>query len=374
MRLKVTKIIAVAIIILISNSLGFSQNNQDSIKISSDEIKKFIENSNVSAQIFLGYRYYEEGKNNFNEFAIKRGYITFRKSINKYISGRITPDITIDKEGDGMGDVEMRLKYCYMEFKTPGGKFFSDPSILFGEVFTPWIEFEEKINSYRVQGSHYLDRVGIISSADFGTVFTTLFGGKMDETYQKQVSKSYPGKFGSMAIGVYNGGGYHALEENNNKTFQWRFTLRPLTNHLPGLQLSYLGATGKGNTSLNPEWNLRSGHLSYEHQRFILTGQIYKSKGDFEGILSDSTGNAYNNNGYSLFSEVKLFEKKISIFGRYDFQKVNMDGNFINSKRLIGGIAYHIYGKNKIIIDFDHFPTTGKENVGIIELMVELAF
>jgi len=121
-------------------------------------------------------------------------------------------------------------------------------------VPTPWIEFEEKINSYRVVASHFLDETKIFPSADFGANASMLFGGLIDESYQKRVSAAYPGRYGSMVIGVYNGRGYHALGKNNNKTLQWRITMRPLPDHVPGMQLSYTGAYGKGNTNLYPQW------------------------------------------------------------------------------------------------------------------------
>lgn len=366
-------LVLAGILTLCNNKEGFAQEKKDTIGISTQELKKLLDNSNVSTQIFLGYRYYEEGKDNFNEFAVKRGYITFKKSINKYISGRITPDITIDKEGDGMGDVEMRLKYCYMEFKSSSWEIFTEPSVLFGEVFTPWLEFEEKINEYRVQGAHYLDRVGATSSADFGVIATSLLGGKMDETYQKEVSKGYPGRYGSVAFGIFNGGGYHAIEQNSNKTIQWRLTLRPLPGQIPGLQLSYTGAHGKGNTNLNPNWDMHSAVVSFEHRYFNLTAQILKAKGDFEGIMADANGNSYSNGGHSLFGEIKMFNEKVSLFGRYDYHSVDKVSNTVNTKRFIGGLAYHIYGRNKIVIDFDHQMVTGKDDVGIVEFVVELA-
>jgi hypothetical protein len=372
----INKLISFALtgcLILFTTHNSFAQGKKDTIGISTQELKKLLDNSSVSTQIFLGYRYYEEGKDNYNEFAVKRGYITFKKSINKYISGRITPDITIDKEGDGMGDVEMRLKYCFMEFKSPDWKIFTEPSILFGQVYTPWLEFEEKINEYRVQGSHYLDRIGATSSADFGVITTTLIGGKMDETYQKEVSKGYPGRYGSIAIGVFNGGGYHAIEQNNNKTVQWRLTLRPLPKQIPGLQLSYTGAHGKGNTDLYPDWDMHSAVVSFEHRHFNLTAQLLKAKGDFEGIMADANGNSYSNSGHCLFGEVKMFNRKVSLFGRYDYHSVDKVGNVVNTKRFIGGLAYHIYGRNKIVIDFDHQMVTGKDDLGIVEFVVELA-
>lgn len=345
----------------------------DSIYQQNQKILKILESSSLSTQIFLGFRYFEEGGNNFNEFTVKRGYINFQKSLNKHLSGRITPDLTVDKEGDGEGDLEMRLKYCYMELKDDGNYwFFSSPSLVVGEVFTPWISFEERINVYRVVGSHFLDKTTIVSSADFGLTATALIGDKLDKTYQKEVSNVYPGRYGSFAFGIYNGGGYHAPEQNNNKTIQWRLTLRPLPEIITGLQLSYTGAHGKGNTDLNPSWNINSGAISYENHFLTLTGQYFKGTGNHQGNFADSLGNAYDVDGYSTFAEIKLFKKKLSLFGRYDYMNTNKGTDKVKSTQEIVGIAYHIYGKNKVVLDFNRNSQAG-ESIGVVELMIELA-
>ncbi|BDX36945.1 hypothetical protein CYCD_03000 [Tenuifilaceae bacterium CYCD] len=368
------KYLSLSIIIVVLGSLNvFSQTLADSIYQQNQRILKILESSSVSTQIFLGFRYYEEENKNYNEFTIKRGYITFQKSLNNHISGRITPDLTVDQEGDGMGDLEMRLKYCYMELKDDEEYgIFSNPKLLVGEVFTPWIEFEEKINEYRVIGSHFMDKTAILSSADFGIVTTALLGGKVNESYQKQVSKAYPGKYGSIALGIFNGGGYHALENNNNKTFQWRLSIRPLPEMMTGLQLSYTGVIGKGNTKLYPDWKLHAGIVSYEDNLCTLTGQYFKGKGNHTGEFADSTGKSYNVYGYSTFAELKLIHNKVSIFGRYDYMNTDELTQKVESTQEVIGIAYHIYGKNKIVLDFNRNKVDG-ESKGVFEVMVELA-
>jgi hypothetical protein len=314
-----------------------------------------------------------------NEFVIKRGYINFSKDITPFLSGRITPDITIDREGDGEGDVEMRLKYCYIQFRAPSWSFLTEPSFFIGQVFTPWIEFEEKINRYRVEGSHFLDRVKQTPSADFGIAFTTLLGGKLGDDFQKNINnKRYAGRFGSLAVGLYNGGGYHAIEKNNNKTFQWRLSIRPLPDLLTGFQVSGTGTIGKGNIPESPKWIFNSAVLSYEHEWFVITGQYYKAIGDFEGSLIDNiTYESLKNYGTSYFGEVKLFNKKISIIGRLDMQSVNKGNEFLESRRYIAGIAYHLSGRNKFIIDYNVFNVSAnnpKPKERTLEVLFELAF
>lgn len=56
-----------------------------------------------------------------------------------------------------------------------------------------------------------------------------------------------------------NGGGYHAVEVNENKSVEPRLSLRPFGDILPGLQTHYVGAYGKGNTTYSPDWILNGG-------------------------------------------------------------------------------------------------------------------
>lgn len=345
-----------------------------SIYRQNQDILKLLANNKVSTQIFLGYRYFEEGNSNFNEFSVKRGYITFEKSLNKHLSGRITPDLTVDKEGDGEGDLEMRLKYCYVELKDEHSYgVFTNPKLIVGEVPTPWIDFEEKVNAFRVVASQYLDDMKILSSADFGVYTSVLLGGFINDDYRKNVSDAYPGKYGSIAIGVYNGGGYHALEKNNNKALQWRLTLRPIPNRLPGLQLSYTGAFGKGNTNLYPDWNTHSGVLSYESARFVFTGQLFSSLGNYEGSLADTLGNSYRAKGWNTFFEIKFWKNRLSFFGSYGVMRYNNNVGVETSKtRKIVGLAYHIYKRNKLVLDLNRSLTNG-ECRGVVEVMFELA-
>ncbi len=371
---KFIKILLVISLIGITHYTTLSAEKVDTLSL----VKKMLTDSKVSAQMFLGYRHQFESDMSHGEFLLKRGYITFTQNITPFLSGRITPDITVDHEGDGEGDVEMRLKYCFAQFKDPTMKgFFTEPSILIGQVFTPFIEYEEKINRYRVEGSHYLDRIDQVSSADFGLTITSLIGGKMDDEYQKRVNKNHAGKWGSFAFGIYNGGGYSALEKNDNKTFQWRLTLRPMPQKLPGLQASFAGALGKGNTAQSPDWNLYAGFLSYEQEYFVITGQYYQALGDHTGKLIDPDGNPLSNRGQSFFTEVKFFNKKASIFARYDQKETYNTDNPYLSKRYIAGLAYHIQGKSKIVIDYNHLDNCLENpypDSGIFEIMFELAF
>lgn len=335
-----------------------------------------MENLDVTGQWFLGFEAGKSSGAEFNQFLLKRGYINIVKNINSSFSARITPDISVDREGDGEGDIELRLKYCYVKYSLPGTNFFSDPFIEFGLVHRPWLDFEEHINRYRVQGTMFLERNRILNSADYGLTFVSNFGGTLDPEYKRETGSASLGKFGSMAIGIYNGGGYHSIEQNKNKTFESRISLRPFHQAVPGLQITYTNGIGKGNIETSPDWTLHSGFLSMEHRRFIFTAMYYQGTGNSYGTLVSESGAAAEQSGHSIFGELKMFSHKVSLFGRYD--KFDFDEVFENesSRRFIFGFAYYFYKKSKIVLDFDKFEHIDSDKPGdsVFEFAVEISY
>ena len=120
---------------------------------------------------------------------------------------------------------------------------------------------------------------------DFGISFFTLLGGEIDDAYQKAVNKENPGLYGSLAVGILNGGGYHSPEFNQNKSIEYRLTIRPLPGLMPGLQFSYQGVRGKGNRGSEPEWTLDALFVSFESRYLRLSGQQVKGVGNSSGSM-----------------------------------------------------------------------------------------
>lgn len=333
---------------------------------------------NIDMQWFLSYTSGTNKEVRINEFNLKRGYVNIKKIINKQMSGRITTDITIDREGDGEGDVEIRLKYLYLDYYLPNIGILYRPYIEIGLVHLPWIDFEQYINPYRVQGTMFLERNHVVSSGDYGLLFAAFFGGEMDQHYQNTVNKNFPGKYGSIALGIFNGGGYHALEKNENKTIQGRLTLRPFPAFLPGLQFSVHGVYGKGNIPQSPFWQFISGYLSWEHPKITLTAEYYHGFGNYEcSALRDTMSfKALGQNGFSVFGDWRLFRSNISLLGRFDyFTQIYPDHDLIGRRR-ITGIAYHFIKGSKIIIDVDKnsYSNKGKAGSQIFEIAIELKY
>jgi hypothetical protein len=294
----------------------------------------------------------------YSQFAIKRGYFRVTKEFFPWFAAHMTFDVTTVKDPEESGDdpnnldgsIALRIKYAYGKFNLPDFAFFTKPYFEVGVVHMPWLDFEEHLNWYRCQDTMFMERNGLYNSADIGITFTSLFGGEMPKEYQEKVNSHYAGRYGSMSAGVYNGGGYHASEKNQNKALEGRLTIRPLPDIVPGLQVSYFGITGKGNKDTKPDWTVNNGFVSFEHEYVALTGQYYWGKGNQKGDDENER------DGYSVFAELKP-HKKFSIIGRYDFFDPNTDSDTDKeNKRYIVGAAYHLdkQHKNMVLLDYDH--------------------
>lgn len=282
-----------------------------------------------------------------NEFVIKRAYITFRQALSSRVDVRFTQDVSIDQAGDGEGDIELRLKYAYARYKMPSYAIFREPRLSFGVVDRPWINFEQDINDYRAQKSMFLDQNDFISSADYGLTFKTSLGPALDTPLT-----SDPGRYGSLAIGVYNGGGYSSLEQNNNKLLEGRLSLRPLPNRLPGFQTSLLGVLGRGNIPESPDFKLAGLALSHESPRLNIFVQGFRSTGDGDGnFLLPASFEAAQLTGWSAFGELRpLRNIPISITLRADGVHDRDLGRRIISER-IAGLGYVFTNGSKIVLD-----------------------
>jgi len=310
----------------------------------------------IGTTTYLSYQDGSSAGSDYSRFTIKRGYIDIRQSISEVFSARLTPDVTQDSSGD----FKLRFKYAYGQFQWQQAGFLGKPTVEFGLAHMPWLDFEESINRYRMQDTMFLERNGIFNSADTGVIFGANLGGEMPEDYRKNVNSHYAGRWGSFQVGIYNGGGYHAAEANTNKVLEGRFTVRPLPDVVPGLQLSLVGVTGKGNLkdlpgAPAPDWSLFDAMVSYESPRFVATGQWYSGDGNQGGTAVKVDGTARSQKGWSLFGEARLDEaRQWAAIARYDHFDSDADSPTNDvQKRSILGLAWWFFKDNAWLLDYE---------------------
>ena len=346
--------------------------------VSQKDIEKIVsalKDIKFESLMYLSYQDGESGDADYSRFALKRGYFTIKKTILPWFSARMTTDISQVSDstaGNNLdGSTTLRIKYLYGQFNIPDNSFLTKPNVEFGQVHMPWLDFEEHINYFRLQDPMFIERNGILNSADIGVTFSSLLGGTMSDEYQKTVNKEYPGRYGSVSFGIYNGGGYHSSEKNNNKVFMGRLTIRPLPDVLPGLQFSYFGTTGKGNKDSEPDWSTNLGFVSFEHKYATLTGSY------FTGTGSQGGGDENDKDGYSVFAEVKPTDK-FSLIGRYDRFDPNTDVKNDENNRYIAGVAYMLDKphKNMVLLDYETvtYEQDGKSDDNRLQLTLQVSF
>ena len=360
-KFSVFVVILCCLMLLISSSIASAAEEKAVEQKDIDKVVKALKGFKFGLLWYLSYQNGETGDlddgTGYSQFTIKRGYFRVTKEILPWFDAHMTFDVTTIKDPEDVGDpannydgsIAVRIKYAYGKIKLPDFAFFTKPFVEVGVVHMPWLDFEEHINMYRAQDTMFMERNGLFNSADLGVTFTSLLGGEMPKEYQDKVSSYYPGRYGSMSVGLYNGAGYHASEKNQNKPIEARLTVRPLPDIIPGLQLSYFGLWGKGNKDTDePDWTVNNGMVSFEHEYVALAGQYYEGKGNQKG------DDEFDKDGYSIFAEVKPLDK-FSIIGRYDRFDPNDDVDDDENTRYIIGAAYHIdkRHKNMVILDYD---------------------
>ncbi len=208
----------------------------------------------VGVVSFIQYLAELENRDGYNAFDVTRTYLNINAQVSPSVRFRFTPDIRRVTDGSLAGSLTVRTKYAFVQFDdiTPRGW------VRFGLHQTPWLDFEEGINRYRVQGSMFAEREGVIpGSADFGAGYMT----------------PLPGNYGEIQAGVYNGEGFSQPEANRYKSVQARLTVRPLPKAalLNGLRVS--GFYSAGWYAADRPRRLGIVMASFEHRHLVATAQ-----------------------------------------------------------------------------------------------------
>jgi len=162
----------------------------------------------------LSYVQYDaelKNRDAFNAFDLTRGYVNINGQLSKNVRFRLTPDVRRITDSSLAGTLVLRVKYAFVELDNVKA---ARSWVRFGAHQTPWLDFEESIDRYRVQGTMFSEREGLIpGSSDFGVGYFTPVG-----------------KYVDIQTGVYNGEGYAQTDVNKYKSAQGRLTLRPFAD------------------------------------------------------------------------------------------------------------------------------------------------
>lgn len=265
-------------------------------------------------------------------FDVKRAYLDFRGTFDGGIATRVTADLYRDDNGS----LNYRLKYGYFAW-TPED---SPLTFKFGQIHTPWLDWEEGLWDYRMQGTMPLERGGYGTSSDLGA---GVDGAWADQAF-------------NMQLVVMNGEGYHGAEGDSHKDVAARGSLRLLesddTGSRGGLRLTglvHLGARTGGGAR-----NRYIGMLSYRSSMLTLAGQAARLTDGGGSDEPDVQGNIF-----SVYGVARIPDTDVAFIGRVDVTDPNVDLTDDRQTRFIGGVSYQLTSRVRLLLDLDHVSYEG---------------
>jgi hypothetical protein len=260
------------------------------------------------------------GAGNQNQFSIQRSYINVLGRFSGGVQTRVTADIA----PVGVGNQPFRLKYAFVAYNPSG----SNLTWKFGLMQTPYVDWEETLWDYRMQGPIAVDRNGYISSADFGA-------GVDGRWNNEQVNAQ---------LAVINGEGYSGGTGDNHKDVGARISVRlqPTNDasRVGGLRVTGYAGVGKANGGADR--NRFLGIVSYKTQQITLAGEFVSTK---DGAVTGSI--------ISAFGVYRFTNSKAAAIGRVDILDPDTDVGNNQQTRAIAGASYQFQPNLRLLADVD---------------------
>jgi len=308
----------------------------------------------------LSYVQYDaelENRDGYNVFDLTRGYINVTGQLAQNVRFRITPDIRRATSDTTLsGSLILRIKYAFVELDNLKAE---RSWVRFGAHQTPWLDFEESIDRYRVQGTMFSERENLIpGSSDFGVGYFTPLG-----------------KYIDIQTGVYNGEGYAQTDLSKQKSVQGRMTLRPLAGRgiANGFRLSGFFSGGWYAADRPRRLGIVMG--SFEQTHLVATLQYLKATENPNALAPRDI----DRSGSSGFVEVRQGMAGWAALARVDAYDPD-DALGDNSQRRViaGGAYWWVWPRDRVglvvtneQVHYDAAAARAKENRLLVQMHIE---
>jgi len=304
--------------------------------------------SGAPAQVTLGglfvtrYLYQlTDTANHANAFDITRAYVTV---IGRFPSGLLTR-VTADLYDSPDSSRTYRLKFAYVAY-TPGK---SPLTFKVGLIHTAWLDWEESLWDYRMQGAMATDRAGYLIASDFGA--------GVDGTWHHDKANAQ--------MAVVNGEGYAGGTGDQRKDVMARASVRVLesndSSRVGGLRISAYAQYGKPTGGGERQRELVM--VSYRSQRLTVAAEAAAALDTVTGpvVLHPRNGHVY-----SMFGVYKIPHSRAAVLARLDVTHPQTGNTADRQTRFIGGMSYQIHPNWRLLADWDYVgyqatPTPAQE-------------
>lgn len=304
---------------------------------------------------FLSYRYeLTDGAGGANEFDVDRMYLFAKIKPADHVKFRMTLDapgreavvsvsddgMTVDKEA---GRLDIVLKHAYLELYDLPAK---GLSFKFGMHDLPWVPFEEKIWSYRFQGTVFADREGYLSSTDLG------------------VGASWaPAAWGELHVSIVDGETWSRPEVSKHKDVHARVSVTPLpeSSALRGLALNVFASAGLYDEGDDQTRRRLIPQLAFQHARGAVAVEYFRAwdpparLASKHPSLTMSTDAIASAQGASAFGWLDLgalgLPAGLRVMGRVDWLDPDTGLADNSHTREIVGVGYRANANVQVLID-----------------------
>ncbi|HET9985811.1 MAG TPA: hypothetical protein VFQ38_19590 [Longimicrobiales bacterium] len=300
------------------------------------------QNIRVGGVVYSEYEYLladtAHGRNAFN---VTRAYLNVVGEFSHGISTRVTADIY----RGARGALDYRLKYAFFAWHPTTS---SPVALKFGLIHTPWIDWEETLWGYRMQGTVAADRAGFLTSADLGA--------GVDLNWRNELVNG-------QAV-IVNGEGFANPPNGKYLDAEARLSVRLLAtddaSRVGGLRLSgygHLGKFGDGGAR-----DRAIGMLSYRSRLLTLAAEYGLARNGL--ALRDSAGvlvGTRDQDGhlFSAFGTLSVPGTPVGIIARVDAVDPDIEVRRDAFTRLIGGVSYRLAPNVRLLADLEHTDFQG---------------
>jgi hypothetical protein len=311
----------------------------------------------VGGVSYLQYVYQlKDTANHQNNFDVTRAYINVLGRFSGGVSTRITADI--QRVGGGDNSLRYRLKYAYVSY-TPTG---SSLTYKLGQIHTPWIDWEEALWDYRMQGQMAMERGDLVtprsylSSSDFGLGVDGKWG---------------PDKV-NMQVGFYNGESYSGGTGDKRKDLMGRVSVRVMdtndSGRVGGLRVSAYGQYGKPTSGGKRQRLL--GMVSYRSKQITLAAEYAVTKDTVTAPAAPELSGSVA----SVFGVYHFTNSKAAVIARVDLIDPNTDTGNNRQTRFIGGVSYQLTPNLRLLGDLDMVSYQGGTPTPALEAVRQQAY
>ena len=287
----------------------------------------------AGALIYTQYVYQlKDSVNHFNNFDITRAYL----NVLGRLAGGVTTRLTFDVQRFGAipgtapqatdNSLRVRLKYAFVTY-TPQGSALTYKA---GLIHTPWLDWEEALWDYRMQGQMAIERAGYMSAADYGV-------GADGKWMADKVNFQFT---------VVNGTFYSNTSTGQTKDAQARVSVRVLdtndSSRVGGLRITGYAGYGRAPTG---DRNRFIGMISYRTKQITLAGEAATTQ---DGQLGATSGHVYS--GFGVY---KFPQSKAAVIARVDITH-KQSGAVDKQTRFIGGVSYQLTPNWRLLGDWDY--------------------